>query len=201
MSALVARFPSTWPLLRPRMRSFFDRLAPLWDKEFASGPERMAPLHAALEHLATAPARILDIGTGTGMVALELAGTYPDAEVVGVDLSERMIEEARRKTRPEGGDRVRFEVVDAADLPYEDGAFDLVTQMSVPAFYDETARVTAPGGHLVVISSLGAATPLHTPPDALRSGYERRGLTEVARGDAGRGTYFVARRRPTTGST
>jgi SAM-dependent methyltransferase len=193
-SALVARFPRTWPLLRPRIQRFFDRVAPVWDTRFASGPDRMAPLEAALEHVDGAPARALDIGTGTGAGALELARLYPAAEIVGIDLSERMVALATEKIPAGLEGRLRFEVADAAALAYPDGAFDLVVQVSVPAFFDETARVLAPGGHVVLISSLGAATPFHTPPDRLHSGFERRGLEETGRGEAGQGSYFVARK-------
>jgi trans-aconitate methyltransferase len=47
---------------------------------------------AALDHLEASPGRILDIGTGTG--ALELADRYPDAEVVGINVSVGMVAQA-----------------------------------------------------------------------------------------------------------
>jgi methylase of polypeptide subunit release factors len=49
---------------------------------------------AALDRLEASPGRILDIGTGTGAAALELADRYPDAEVVGIDVSVKMVAQA-----------------------------------------------------------------------------------------------------------
>ena len=194
---LVARFPRSWRLLRTPTTRFFDRLAPEWDARTAR-PERMAPLEAALEAAPGEPRRILDLGTGTGAAATLLAERYPAAEVTGVDISEPMIELAREKLPPALADRLRFEVADASELPFSGGEFDLVVQVSTPAFFGETARVLAPGGHLVVVSSLGTGTPFHTPIELLRRGFEREGLAWVTDGAAGPGTYYVLRKPGTT---
>jgi ubiquinone/menaquinone biosynthesis C-methylase UbiE len=105
-----------------------------------------------------------------------------------------MIEVARAELPEELRDRIELAVADATDLPYADGEFDLITQISVPAFFAGTARVLAPGGHLVVVSSRGAGTPAHTPPRLLRRGFEREGLEWVADGAAGPGTWYLLRR-------
>ncbi len=64
----------------------------------------------------------------------------------------------------------------------------------MPAFFEGTARVLAPGGHLIVVSSLGAGTPARTPPKLMRRGFEREGLEWVDEGTAGRGTWHVLRK-------
>ncbi|TML85398.1 MAG: class I SAM-dependent methyltransferase [Actinobacteria bacterium] len=87
--------------------------------------QSFAPFKAALESV-DPPVRVLDLGTGTGEAALLAARRFPDAEVVGVDLADAMVEEARRKTPPELRRHVHFERADASRLPFEDGAFDLV---------------------------------------------------------------------------
>jgi hypothetical protein len=70
----VARFPWSWRLLRGPVRRFFDSVAVGWDERVRSGSaEYLAPLVAALDRLQTSPIRILDIGTGTGAAAFELA--------------------------------------------------------------------------------------------------------------------------------
>jgi ubiquinone/menaquinone biosynthesis C-methylase UbiE len=196
ISALIARAPFLWPVLRGPTRRFFDRIAPQWDERTdADSPERAAPLEAALDHVADAPARIVDLGTGTGAAALMLARRYPEARVVGVDISEPMIAAASKKLAGTGlGGRIAFEVADIAALPHDDGAFDLVAQISTPVFFDEIARVLAPSGHVAVVSSLGPATPFHTPDRLLERGFRARGIEPVATGGAGRGTFFLARK-------
>jgi ubiquinone/menaquinone biosynthesis C-methylase UbiE len=196
MSWAIARFPSSWRLFRGFIERFFDRAAPEWHTRIA-GPDRMAPLAAALERAGAEPSRILDLGTGTGAGATWLAGRFPAARIAGVDVSPGMIEVARRELPAELADRVEFAVADATALPYPDGEFDLITQVSVPAFFAGTARVLARGGHLVVVSSIGPRTPAHTPPSLLRRGFERQGLEWVAEGGAGAGTYYVLRRPAT----
>lgn len=193
MSRLIARFPASWPLFRGFMRRFFDRVAPEWHTRISS-PERMAPLASALELVESEPARILDLGTGTGAGAIWLAERFPSARIAGADVSAGMIEVGRRELPEALRDRVELTVADATALPYADGEFDLIVQVSVPAFFAGTARVLAPGGHLVVVSSLGPATPAHTPPHLLRRGFEREGLEWVGEGAAARGTYYVLRK-------
>src|SRR5204862_5016595 len=117
----VVRFPRLWGLFRRPLRAQFDRLSDGWE-EIIAGPDHLAPYEAALESLAP-PRRALDLGTGTGAGAFAIARRFPDAEVVGSDLAEGMLAEARRLTPPELAGRVRFEQGDASRLPYADGSF------------------------------------------------------------------------------
>ena len=105
-----------------------------------------------------------------------------------------MIEQAKAKVPNELAGRVEFLVGDAERLPFSDGSLDLVVQISVPVFFDEVARVLAPRGYVVVVSSLGPKTPFHTPERTLRKGFRRRGIETVATGAEGSGTFFLARR-------
>lgn len=73
------------------------------------------------------PARVADIGCGTGNSSIAIAQAYPLVTVSGLDLDPVSIDEAVRKARAAGlEDRVSFEVRDAAD-PRLAGSFDLVT--------------------------------------------------------------------------
>ena len=103
-----------------------------------------------------------------------------------------MITSAREKATDDLADRVRFSVGDVAALPFEAKSFDLVTQVSVPVFFDQISRLLRPGGHVIVVSSLGKATPYHLPNRVLRRNFERRGFRTVAAGQAGTGTFVVA---------
>jgi SAM-dependent methyltransferase len=188
----VVRRPGLWRLFRGPIRRQFDRLGPQWDDILQA--DHLAGFEHALEHVEPPPRRALDLGTGTGDGAFAVARRFPQAEVVGVDLAGSMIEEARRKTGPELAGRVRFEVGDAAALPFEDGAFELVTHANMIPFFDELARVVASGGYVVFGFSGGSETPIYVAPARLRTELERRGFTHFAELAVGRGTAFLARK-------
>jgi ubiquinone/menaquinone biosynthesis C-methylase UbiE len=188
----VVRRPWAWRLLRRLTRRQFNRIAPVWDE--MRTPEAFASLDMALDSIDTPPKRALDLGTGTGRAAFLLARRYPDAEVVGADLAAEMLAEARRLTPPELADRVRFEEVDAERLPYPDASFDLVSLANMIPFFDELARVTAPGGAVVFSFSAGPETPIYVPFELLRNELSKRGFADFADFAAGNGTALVARK-------
>jgi SAM-dependent methyltransferase len=96
--------------------------------------------------------RWLDVGTGTGAVALRAARA--GADVTGADIAPALIETAKRLAAEEGLD-ITFEVADAEQLPYGDADFDIVSSSFGAIFapdHDavarELARVTKPGGRI-----------------------------------------------------
>lgn len=181
--------------MRAPVRRIFDSMAPGWDERTrADSEERYAPIRAALEHVERAPARVLDIGTGTGTGAFFLESRFPGAEVTGIDLSEAMIARAKEKAEASGSN-ARFEVADIAD--YRPAApFDLVLMLNMPPFFDQLARLVAPGGYVISIASRGPATPYYTPDGTLTRGFAKRGLRAVAAETAGVATIHVAERPP-----
>ena len=186
----AVRSPFLWKLFRPFVRRQFDSLAPVWDSMRLD--DTFAPYDAALDRLARPPARILDVGTGTGAAALRLAQRFPAASIVGVDLSEGMLEQARRNTPADAG--ITYERADASVLPFADGSFDLVAHANMIPFFDEVARVVAPGGHALFAFSSGAQTPIYVPPQRLREELARRGFTDFADVQAARGNALLARK-------
>src|SRR5215210_278441 len=192
---VAVRSPRLWRLFRPLMRKQFDAIAPVWDS--MRDELTFAPYEAALGAVEPAPARVLDLGTGTGAGAFRLAGRFPDAEVVGADMADRMLDVARANTPGELQGRVRFEHAEASALPYEDGAFDLIAHANMIPFFDEVARVLAPGGQTIFAFSGGAGTPIYVPAEKLRSELARRGFTDFAEFSAGRGTELLARKGET----
>lgn len=98
--------------------------------------------------------RVLDIATGPGEPALTIADAVgPEGEVLGIDLSDRMIDHARRSAKRAGASNVRFELMDAEDMDLDDASFDRVVCrsslqiMTAPSrALAEIARVLEPGG-------------------------------------------------------
>ena len=155
----------------PQVRAMFDRIAGLYDR---MNTVMTAGLHhnwrrraADLAQLSPG-GRALDVATGTGDLALELAARVaPEGEVIGVDFSERMLEVARAKAAAQPGVRVRFEIGNALALPYRDGQFDAATVgFGARNFSDlsrglaEMTRVVRPGGRVVVLE---ITTPRRPP--------------------------------------
>jgi len=186
------RSPFLWRLLRPLVRRQFDTIASVWDTMRME--DTFVPFETALQTVEPPPRRVLDLGTGTGEGAFAIARQFPEAEVVGADLSDRMLVEARRKTPSELGGRVRFERGDASALLYPDGSFELVTHANMIPFFDEVARVLAPGGQALFAFSSGPTTPIYVPPERLREELGRRGFTDFAEFAAARGTALLARK-------
>jgi demethylmenaquinone methyltransferase/2-methoxy-6-polyprenyl-1,4-benzoquinol methylase len=174
MTVSAEAVPGTDPgtLEESQVRAMFDRIAVIYDR---LNSVMTAGLHhhwraRAVELAAVAPgARVLDVATGTGDLALALAARVgPDGEVVGSDFSERMLTLARAKaTGPRGGRAVRFELGNALHLPYQDESFDAATVgFGARNFSDlatglrEMARVVRPGGRIVVLE---ITTPRRPP--------------------------------------
>ena len=103
-------------------------------------------------HLFQPKGRLLDVGCGAGHTTLFLARRYPELELVGVDLSEEMLQLARE----EGGGlaNLSFQQGDAQQLPFRDNSFDLVMSLASIKHWPqqqrgvaELYRVLRPGGH------------------------------------------------------
>jgi demethylmenaquinone methyltransferase / 2-methoxy-6-polyprenyl-1,4-benzoquinol methylase len=155
--------PASGTLPETQVRAMFDRIARVYDR---MNSLMTAGMHHRWRERAADLARVgpgsraLDVATGTGDLAIELARR--GAEVVGMDFSERMLEIARDKAPA-----LRFEAGDALELRYRDGEFDAATVgFGARNFADldrglrEMARVTRPGGRVVVLE---ITTPQRPP--------------------------------------
>jgi demethylmenaquinone methyltransferase / 2-methoxy-6-polyprenyl-1,4-benzoquinol methylase len=149
----------------------FDRIARLYDR---MNSVMTAGLHHEWRRRAADLAelspggRALDVATGTGDLAFELAGRVgPTGEVVGLDFAEKMLELARAKAGTHPGLTVSFESGNALALSYPDDAFDAATVgFGARNFSDldrglaEMTRVVRPGGRVVVLE---ITTPRRPP--------------------------------------
>ncbi|NQV28547.1 MAG: class I SAM-dependent methyltransferase [Rhodopirellula sp.] len=102
--------------------------------------------------------RILDVGTGTAQIPIELCQRPVSVEVLAIDLAAEMLRLADRNVRGAGfQDRILLQHVDAKELPFDDGEFDWVISNSIihhiPEPLDcirEMQRILKPGGLLFV---------------------------------------------------
>jgi ubiquinone/menaquinone biosynthesis C-methylase UbiE len=128
--------------------------------------EVISPVVAEVTAELRAARRVLDVGCGPGQFTLMAAEYLPGAEIWGIDLAPTMIELARAHAREAGAGRVRFQVADAAALPFPDGTFDAVMSTgSIKHWPDPVAglreihRVLVPGGRAFVAEMNRMAPP------------------------------------------
>ena len=143
---------------------------------FVTDPRKTQRLHDSLAWEVGAlwggKGKVLDVGTGLGRAAIEIAKRFPEAHVVGVDTWAKKWEfwgmsesGARRTAEIEGvSDRCAFVRGDAATLPFETGEFELVVssfafhEVKVPdrtALLEEVVRVLRPGGAFLICDTFG----------------------------------------------
>jgi demethylmenaquinone methyltransferase / 2-methoxy-6-polyprenyl-1,4-benzoquinol methylase len=170
--ALGGKRSAPGTLEEAQVREMFDRIAGVYDR---MNSVMTAGLHHAWRRRAAdladlAPGgRALDVATGTGDLALELAvRVAPGGEVIATDFSERMLALARAKAAVRTlGASLRFEAANALALPYGDGEFDAATVgfgarnfAQLDRGLAEMARVVRPGGRVVVLE---ITTPRRPP--------------------------------------
>ncbi|MHA6779784.1 class I SAM-dependent methyltransferase [Pseudonocardia saturnea] len=105
---------------------------------------------------------VLDVGCGSGRTTRDAARRATDGSALGVDLSARQLDLARRLAAQEGIGNAAFEQVDAQDHPFAPGSFDAVLSRhgsmffgDPPAAFANLARALRPGGRLVLLTWQG----------------------------------------------
>ena len=153
-------------LEEPQVEAIFDRIAGVYD---LMNSLMTAGLHHRWRRRAADLARVaagdsvLDVASGTGDLAIELAARVgPAGSVIGSDFSEQMLDRARVKAP-----QLEWEQANALALPYGDDRFDAVTVgfgarnfSDLDAGLEEMVRVTRPGGRVVVLE---ITTPTRPP--------------------------------------
>jgi len=149
----------------------YDRIAAGYERWWAPvlAPSAVALLDRIDEVVRAGARDLIDIGVGTGNLALPAVRRWPSAEVIGIDASKEMVgaAEAIADGLP-SKDRQRFRAVAAvaAELPFDDGSFDLAMSSFVlqlvpsrPKALREIRRVLRPGGTLAYVTWLTDRRP------------------------------------------
>ena len=183
----------------------YARWAPIYDFVFGAVFERGR--QAAVAAAERIGGRILEVGVGTG---LSLPDYSSANRLVGVDLSAPMLRKAKARVTERQLDNVNgLAVMDAQHLAFAEAAFDVVVAQyvitAVPdpeATLDEFARVTRPGGEIVLVNHLGAESGLRATaekcfaPLARRLGWHPEfGWQRLARWAARHGGVELVERR------
>ena len=160
----------------------YDAVADAFDRHSRRLSGQAADRLASLVRITRAD-RVLDVGTGTGLIPFALAASSePPISILGIDISAGMIETARRRLRDELGDdpRLRFERMDAERLELPAESFDVVlsgfalTHVPRPELaVQEIFRVLRPGG------CVGIA--VGSRPPAASGAQLRHAIAEVGR--------------------
>ena len=154
-----------------QVRQMFDAIAPAYDfmnRAMTLGIDIWWRQLAVKRLKRLKPATILDVATGTGDFAIQLNNALQPQHITGIDLSEGMLAEARRKIKKKGlEDVITFKQDDCMALHMDDATVDAVTvAFGVRNFenlqqgYQEMARVLKPGGMLCVLELSTPTNPL-----------------------------------------
>lgn len=154
-----------------QVREMFNSIAPAYDvmnRMMTLGIDRIWRRKAVDMLRVYKPRRILDVATGTGDLAFLIDERLKPDALLGIDLSEGMLDVAREKAKQRGvTDRVSFAIEDCLSLSLPDNIYDAITVAygvrnfeNLKKGFAEMYRVLSPGGVLCVIE---LSTPEHFP--------------------------------------
>lgn len=144
-----------------QVRRMFNGIAPTYDRLnglMSMGLYRLWLRRLTKEVTARKPARILDMATGTGDVAVALARKLPKSTITGLDLSDAMMDQARSKAIAMGVQNISFGQADCTATGLEDESIDAITvAYGIRNFADiragiaEAYRLLRPGGSFYIL--------------------------------------------------
>ena len=179
----------------------FDRISPKYDRLnhlLSFNIDKVWRRKTAKAVAKTQPKTVLDLATGTADLAIALAKRNPQAHIIGMDISEKMLDIGRAKVaQRKMEEQIELCFGNAAALPFEDGTFDAVTvAFGVRNFEDldkglsEISRVLKPGGQAVILEF---SMPERFPVKQLYRFYFKRVLPRIGKmisKDPGAYTYL-----------
>jgi demethylmenaquinone methyltransferase/2-methoxy-6-polyprenyl-1,4-benzoquinol methylase len=185
---------------KSQVADMFDAIAPRYDllnRVLSMGVDRGWRKKVVRSLMSQKPGRVLDVATGTGDLAIEIARAGA-RQVVGVDIAEEMLQVGRQKLdAPDLGGRVTLESGDAENLPFGDNEFDAASVAfgvrnfeNLSAGLREMSRVLRPGGRLLILEF---SKPTVFPVKQVYGLYSRNVLPRIGEwlsGDSGAYRYL-----------
>jgi malonyl-CoA O-methyltransferase len=145
-----------------QLRRAFERAADSYDAAAALQQEIGSRLLERMDMIRLQPARILDLGAGTGFCSAALMQRYRGAEVLALDLAINMLHHTRQ--RGNAAEQLHCVCADVDCLPFADDSFDFIFSnlmlqwcMDLEPVFTELRRVLAPGG-LLMFTTFGPDT-------------------------------------------
>ena len=169
--------------------AMFDRISPKYDALnhlLSFNIDKVWRKKTAKAVAKSQPNTILDLATGTADLAIAVAKRNPQAQVIGMDISVKMLDIGKEKVMHQNlANQIELSLGDAAALPFEDDSFDAVTvAFGVRNFEDlgkglsEISRVLKPGGQAVILEF---SMPERFPVKQLYHFYFRRLLPFIGK--------------------
>ncbi len=184
----ASKVPVVRPVAELGMRTMFNSLAPNWER-IREDPTYRTGFDEGLELLPRGfrPRRVLDAACGTGLAASFVLDRWPEVNVIGTDISPKMVDVASELVPG-----ATFRVASVHHLPFEDGEFDLVTALDGMVDPAEFLRVLGRKGRLLIVYSRRGTTPISRPLDELAAEFAELGAVAAAHTD-GEAHVLVAR--------
>ncbi|MEN8107120.1 MAG: malonyl-ACP O-methyltransferase BioC [Pseudomonadota bacterium] len=158
----MAELPDTDRLDKQQARRAFEQAAATYDEAAALQQEVGRRLLERMDLVRLQPARILDLGAGTGFFTDALMRRYVDADVIALDIAMSMLDHTRRRSGLSG--IPQCVCADGEGLPFADDSFDFIFSnlmlqwcMDPGPVFTELRRVLAPGG-LLMFTTFGPDT-------------------------------------------
>ena len=169
--------------------AMFDRISPKYDALnhlLSFNIDKVWRRKTAKAVAKSHPNTILDLATGTADLAIAMAKRNPQAHILGMDISEKMLDIGKEKVMHQNlANQIELRLGDAASLPFEDDSFDAITvAFGVRNFEDlgkglsEISRVLKPGGQAVILEF---SMPERFPVKQLYRFYFRRLLPFIGK--------------------
>ena len=169
--------------------AMFDRISPKYDALnhlLSFNIDKVWRRKTAKAVAKSQPKTILDLATGTADLAIALAKRNPQTHIIGMDISEKMLDIGKQKVKQRNlENQIELCLGDAASLPFEDDSFDAITvAFGVRNFEDlgkglsEISRVLKPGGQAVILEF---SMPERFPVKQLYRFYFRRLLPFIGK--------------------